>query len=204
MKVKHFVVLGLMAFFVSACAINRGTINSYVEPTYESGSIKRIAVFSIRNARLAPSEARQINRDLIQGLVAKNPDVEVVSPSESLRKINDSDLAGKWADFVEDYYTSGIANKNILGEVAKVLGVDAVMQGQLLNVYQVDGNNWNQKGQTRVTISFSIVETASAKTVWEASADGIKGNAAEYAPAPPIADALDLAMAKVIENMPSL
>ena len=188
----------------TGCSISKGTINSYIEPTYSQGSIKRLAVFSVRNARFAPSEARQINKQIIQALVAKNPNLEIVSPSEALRKINDSDLAHKWADFVEDYYTSGIANKSILADVARSLNVDGVLQGQLVNVRQADGNNWNIKGNTRITISFSIVETHTAKTVWEATSDGIKGNATVSSPAPPIADALALAIEKITANIPLL
>ena len=194
----------LLSIFVSGCAIGKGTINSFVEPTYEIGSIQKVAVFSIRNAGFAPSQARQINKQIIQSLVAKNPEIEIVSPSEALRKINESNLAEKWADFVEDYYTSGIANKSILTSVNKLLGVDAVLQGQLLNVYQVDGDCWIRKGKTIITISFSVIENETAKTVWEASADGIKGSASACGIAPPISDALALAIAKVSENMPLL
>jgi hypothetical protein len=203
MKFKSAFTL-MVILLIGGCAINKGTINSYVEPTYEKGSVKSVAVFSVRNARFAPSEAREINKQIIQALVNKNPEVKIVSPSEALRKINESDLAEKWADFVEDYYTSGIANRSILAEVAKQLNVDAVMQGQVLNVYQVDGNGSNRKGQTRITVSFSIVQTATAKTIWEASSDGIKGNATIFGAAPPIADALALAIDKITTNMPLL
>ncbi len=188
----------------AGCAISKGTINSYVDPTYSHGAVKKLAVFSIRNARFAPSEARQINRQIIQSLIDKNPDLVIVSPSEALRMINENKLASKWADFVEDYYTSGIANKEILAEISKALEVDGVLQGQLENVRQVDGDGWAIKGNTRVTVSFSIVEANTAKTVWEATSDGIKGTATASGPAPPIAEALALAIEKISTNMPML
>lgn len=201
---KYLISLVMISTLLfTGCSISKGTINSYIEPTYSQGSIKRLAVFSVRNARFAPSEARQINKQIIRALVAKNPNLKIVSPSEALRKINDNDLAHKWAEFVEDYYTSGIANKSILADVSKSLNVDGVLQGQLLSVRQVDGDNWAIKGHTRITISFSIVETHTAKTVWEATSDGIRGNATSN-PAPPIADALALAIEKITANMPLL
>lgn len=203
MRKTSYATLCAVATFLVGCVISQGTINSYIDPTYEPGEVKRIAVFSIRNARFSPAEARQINRDIIQALIAKNPNIEIVSPSESLRKINEGKLAEKWSDFVEDYYTSGIANQEILSLISEALGVDAIMQGNLLNVSQVDGNNWDRLGRTRITISFSVVETKSAKIIWEASADGIKENASG-AISPPIADALDLAIDKVVENVPML
>lgn len=188
---------------VSSCAVNRGTINSYVEPTYLQGSIKRLAVLAIRNAGRAPSEARDINVKIIQAISAKNAGVEIVSPAAALRAINEAGLANKWADFIEDYYTSGIANKAILVEISKALNVDAIMQGQLVHVFQQDGNGWDTTGTTRITVSFSIIEVSTAKPVWEASSDGVKINAAGMV-APPVADAIGLAIEKIAANLPLL
>ena len=189
---------------LNSCAINRGTINSYVDPTYTQGAITRLAVFSIRNAGRAPSEARRINAELARAISEKNPEIEVVAPSAALRGINEANLAKEWADFVEDYYTSGIANQVLLTKVAEALGVEAVLQGQLENVFQQDGNGWDQRGVTRITISFSIVEAATGKRIWEAASDGIRGNATEFGPAPPVADAIETAMAKILANLPTL
>jgi len=194
----------VMLMLCSSCGISRGTINSYVEPTYEQGAIKRLALFPIRNAGRAPSEARDINVKIAQAISTKNPGVDIVAPAASVRTINDAGLADKWANFVEDYYTSGIANKVILKDIATALNVDGILQGQLVNVWQQDGDGWARKGQTRITVSFSIVETATGKQVWEASADGIKGNATELGSAPAIAEAIELAIAKIVENIPAL
>lgn len=204
MKALSKVLAVCLTVLLAGCAISRGAISSYIDPTYTPGTIKSIAVFSIRNASLAPSEARQINKELIRALMTKNPKLRVISPSESRRKINENKLVAKWADFIEDYYTSGIANKTTLAEVAKALNIDAIMQGQILKVYQVDGDGWSQKGRTRVTISFSIIETRTGKTIWEASADGIRGNASASSPAPPVKEAIALAIEKITTNVPKL
>lgn len=202
---KSKLIVGILTLFIlGGCAVSKGTINSFVEPTYQTGAIKSVAVFSIRNARFAPSEARTVNRKIIQALSKKNPGIKIVSPSEALRKINESDLAENWADFVEDYYTSGIANQNILQKVSTVLGVDAVMQGQMLTVNQRDSAAGYLKAQSRVTMSFSIIETKTAKPIWEASADGIKGSATTMSEAPPLIEAINLAVNKVVENVPKL
>jgi len=136
----------------------------------------------------------------------KNPNVIIIPPSKSLRMINDAGLASEWANFVEDYYTSGIADKVVLAKLAKALNADAIFQGQLVNVYQRDGGGFGSsvRGLTRITLGFSIVETKTAKTIWEASSDGILGTSNSYGEAPPIKDAIDLAMKKVKDNIPSL
>ena len=50
----------------AGCAVHKATISSYVDPTYEPREVERIAVFPIRNARAAPSEAQMMNRRLSQ------------------------------------------------------------------------------------------------------------------------------------------
>lgn len=189
---------------IAGCAVNKGTINSYNEPTYEGGTITSIAIFSLRGAQFAPSEARTVNREITRAMASKNPNLEIIPPSEAQRKINSSDFAERWSDFVEDYYTSGLANQEILAQASEVLGVDAIMQGQLLRLYQVDGDGWTQKGTTRVTVSYSILQTSTAKTVWEVSADGVKRNALEFAEAPTVIDSLELAIDKIKVNIPKL
>lgn len=201
-------ILGFCALlFVLAsasCAVSKGAITSYVEPTYQAGSIKRLAILSIRNASRAPAEARAINVKVTQAIVAKNPSIEVVSPAAALEAINGAGLAKDWADYLNDYYTSGIANRVILERIAKALSVDAIMQGQLVNVHQEDGNGWSKLGVTRVTVSYSIVEVATAKQIWEATADGIKTTSTEFEAAPPIAEAIQIAIDKILQNIPNL
>jgi len=202
-KVMVFVSIVIIMF--TGCAIKKGTINSYIDPTYDRGSIQSIAMFPIRNAKFAPAEARQLNKELTQNILKKNPDIEIIAPSKALRMINESGLASDWADFVEDYYTSGIADKKVLSKIAKALKVDAVFQANLVKIYQVDGGGTGsrQKALTRVTLNFSIVEIRTAKTIWEATADGIRGTG-YYSEAPPVKDAIDLAMKKIKINIPNL
>ena len=196
-----------IAVMFTGCVVNKGTINSYIEPTYNHGGIKTIAMFPIRNAKFAPSEARQINKELIQAMNKKNPQVKIISPSEALRVINDAGLASDWANFVEDYYSSGIADRIVLSKVSKAMGTDAIFQGQMLNVRQSDGNP-QIYAQTRVTVAFSIVETKTAKVIWEATSDGIRqqevGFLRFHVEAPPIKEALDFAIPKIKDNMPIL
>ena len=201
------VLVGIgVAVIFTGCVIKKGTINSYVEPTYDRGNIKTIAMFPMRNAKFAPSEARQLNKQLSQEMQKKNPNIRIVPPSKALRMINDSGLASEWADFVEDYYTSGIADKIVLAKFSKALKVDAIFQGQLEKIIQRDSGGFGTtvKGLTRITLSFSIVETKTAKTIWEATVNGIYGTASNYEEAPSIKDTIDLAMKKLKENMPWL
>lgn len=199
-------LLSISIIILIGCSVSRGTINSYIEPTYNNGAIKSIAMFPIRNAKFAPSEARQINKVLIQSMNKKNPNVSIIAPSKALRIINKSGLASEWANFVEDYYTSGIADKKVLSKFSKALNVDAIFQGQMFNIIQSDASDFIAS-TTRVSVSFSIVETKTAKVIWEATSDGIRKEDKKLfdsGEAVPIKEALDLAINKIQANMPFL
>ncbi len=204
-KILTMLVFSVFLVF-SGCSTKKGSINSYVEPTYNTGSVKSIAIFPIRNAKLAPSEARQLNKEITQTIHKKNPNIKIIAPSKALRIINDNGIAKEWANFVDDYYTSGIADITALNKLSKALNVDAIFQGQLLNVTQADGDGL-RSGVTRVTVSFSIIETKSAKILWEATADGthrVEGLLMSDYIAPPITESIKLAMDKIKQNIPKL
>lgn len=194
-----FILIGL---FLTGCGAS-SSINSYVEPTYRTGGINSLAMFPIRNAMLAPSESRQLNKQLSLEIQRKNPGVNIIPPSKSLRMISDAGLASDWADFVEDYFTSGIPDRVILNKIEKALNVDAVFQGQLYNVAQVDAVFMGPHAYSRVSLGFSILETRTAKTIWDVSADGSYTQPIDMS-APSIKKVIDIAMKKIKANMPVL
>jgi hypothetical protein len=200
-KLSHILGVILISLFLGGCA--NSSINSYVEPTYNQGSINSLAMFPVRNAMLAPSEARLLNKDLSLEIQRKNPSLRIVAASQSLRLISEAGLASDWSNFVEDYYTSGIPDRVVLRKIEDALNVDAVFQGQLFNVAQVDAVPFGPHAYSRISIGFSILETKTAKTIWEASSDGSYTQPVKMS-APPIKKVLDLAMKKIKANMPVL
>lgn len=93
-------------------------------------------------------------------------------------------------------------NGTFLNQLGTLLGVDAIMQGEMVNVTQQDGVYGQNKGQTRVTVRFTILGTKEGKLLWEASSDGIKGTATAMEEAPPIGEAVSLAVEKIMANLP--
>ena len=197
MKLPGLALVVLVAA-TSACSTYQGKINTHLDPGYRQGTIKRLAVFTIRNASRAPYKSRRVNAEISRAIEGKNPAVQVVSPPGALRKSNESE----WAHVVNDYHTSGVANLGALGRVSKNLNVDAVLQGQLVGIRQRHATAL-VAGETRVTLSFSVIETVSGKQVWYVSADGVCTTQTPGAP-PPIPDAIEDAMRKILGNIPRL
>ena len=201
---NKIIMVALLLVFLSGCATQSATVNSYVAPVLKEGQIKSVAILPIRNARFVPSEARQINRRVSEAFSALNPGVAIVSPSEAQRRINEAGLGSMFAHFLEDYGTSGLVDSNRLDKIAGALDVDAIMQGEVLRVNQEDGRYGGNKGTTRVTVTYSMLSAVHGKSVWEASSDGIAKTATTVEEAPPIIEAIDVAVDRVIENFPAL
>lgn len=200
---KNLSIVLVIALFVSGCATNKGSINSHYEASYQEGTIELLAVPSIRNARLAPSESRQVARGINKAIAEKNPHIELLSANRFANLLNDRNLVDNYSDFIEDYVNSGISDVQFLRQLAEE-GIDAILLSELSNVRQRDGSYGTNKGNTRVTMGMTIIETASGDVVWTASADGIRTNVTTIGSAPPIAEAVELAIEKVQDSVPRL
>jgi hypothetical protein len=201
MKKLRFTVWSLAFLALSGCATSRATIDSYIDPNFSAASVQSIAVFPLRNARLAPSEALQINREITQVINRRNPAIKIIGAAEAVDVLNQHGLAEKWAKFQENYVRSGIPDAAILREVGTALGVDSILQGEIINIYQRDGDNWYYRATTRVTVSYVMMSVASNTTTWSATSDGIAEDGYSDV-APPIIDAVRLAQNKILEALP--
>ena len=194
-------LLAFLALVLSGCATSRATIDSYIDPNFSSSSVKSIAVFPLRNARLAPSEALQINREITQAINRRNSAIKIIGASEAVDILNEKGLADKWSKYLENYATSGIPDAGILLEVGTALNVDHILQGEILNILQRDGDGWYLRASTRVTVSYAMMSVGSNRTVWSANSDGI-AEAGYYDTAPPIINAVRLAQNKILGVLP--
>src|SRR6185437_6233426 len=131
---------------------------------------------------------------------SKNDSIRIMSSVEAVNVLNQHALADSWAAFLANYVSSGVPDANTLHTIGAALGVDAIIQGEVVNVYQRDGAFGRQKGQTRVTVRFTMLDCRDGKAVWEASSDGVKGTATTMGEAPPIIDAVKLAMEKILND----
>jgi hypothetical protein len=189
---------------LASCATHSATISSYVDPTLQRGLIQSIAVFPVVNTRMAPSEAQQVNRRVSFVIHQRDPQIELMSSVEAIDRLNEYGLADDWAVFLQNYVSSGVPDATVLGEIGSALGVDAIIQGEVLDLYQQDGDADGRKGVTRVTVRFSMLDCLNGKLLWEASSDGRRETAigGTLAHAPPVIEAIQLAVDKILESLP--
>ena len=188
---------------VSACATSKATLSSYVDPNFNARSVESVALLPSRNPSLAPSAARQVNRRVAQGINQRSPNVSVLGAAEAAQLLNDAGLADAWATFLINYAASGIPDAEVLRSVGDALDVDVIVQGEMVDVYQVDGGTPSEMGQTRVTVRFSMLDTQEGRLVWAGTGEGIKA-ILTHREAPPVIEAIDLAVDRLLSSMPRL
>ncbi|HUM44464.1 MAG TPA: hypothetical protein PKI14_16085, partial [Fervidobacterium sp.] len=201
-KIRFVGVLLLALLLVGCRSRNSATINTYTDPSFTKGSIKRIAVFPMANFRAAQGEARTLERQISQSIQRLDPGISVIGPSEATAAINEHGLADKWAEFLRNYTSSGIPNTELLFQIGDLLGVDAIIQGELVNVLQRDGDYALYLGLTTVTVRYSLFGTDSGLLLWEASSDARKETETPLESAPPLIDVILLAQEKINESLP--
>ena len=194
----------LAAVTLSACAGKSANINAFTEPSYAPGSIKSLAIFPVVNASLAPGEGQRINQSIGPRIVAKNPAIEIISPTEAISKLNDADLGKAWSDFLTTYTSAGIPDVKTLRKVGSTIHADGILQGSVLKVVQVDGVYGGNAGISIVTVQFSLFDTKTGKLLWQASSEGRSSTATTLEAAPPLGEAVGLATNKLVENLPAL
>jgi hypothetical protein len=185
-----------------SCATHSASLNAYSDPGFHSRSITSLAVFPVRNARLSPGEAQEVNRRISAGIVSKNPSIKLLSAAEATRLLNEKSLASDWARFLDNYSTSGVPDSQALQKFGAALSVQAILQAEMVNVVQEDGAYGRRPGRTRVTVRATMLSLTDGKLLWEATSDGLRETATTVEKAPPIAEAISLAIDKLLSSLP--
>ncbi len=196
--ISRMMLVAAVGLGVNACATTKATLNTHIDPNFDAASVESVALLPSLNPSLAPSETRELTLRVAQGINERSPNVRVLGPVEAARLLNDAGLVDAWATFLITYDPNGVPDREVLRTVGDALGVDVIVQGEMLNVYQMDG-------ETRVTVRFTMLDTRGARLVWASTSEGIRKNAlggSFGAEAPPIIEAVELAVDKLISTMP--
>ena len=86
--------------------------------------------------------------------------------------LNENGLADQAIRYEDHYYSDVLPSPGTLKTIGQSLGVDAILQGEIVDFRQTDGVFDRNKGKTRVTVHYSMIGIASGKLQWEASSDG--------------------------------
>ena len=197
-----FTIMSLLSVFVVGCAVSSATLNSYTEPGFTPSSIAHIAVFPMRNVMVAPGQAEALDSAVVRAIKRRTPSIAIVTPSEVTNILNQKGLADKWARFLDSYETGGIPNASALKDIGKALGVDAIIQGEINNIQQINGSFMSNTGVTFVKVHYFMIDVQSSSLLWQASSNALRTTSTTVEAAPPIIQAIHLAEQKILSALP--
>lgn len=201
MRVRLAVILtcGLL----TACTSSRVTIDSYIDPAYSRAQIRSVAVLPVANPAFSPGEALELNRRVTMAIAARNSALRVLGAGEVVTALNQHNLAGPLGAFLDNFATSGIPDSSLLQRVGQALGVDVLIQGQLLNVLRQDGRAGfaATPATTRVTVRFVMLDCRLGRMIWQASSEGTRLKSG-FSSAAPLIEAVNPAIDKILATLP--
>ncbi|MCK5457256.1 MAG: hypothetical protein KAI45_09030 [Melioribacteraceae bacterium] len=208
--VKFSVCLLISAIF-AGCSASNDNLNSYVDPSLDISLMHKIALFPIEDSEFLNSEIRIIDQKIETTIHNINSDIVVISSINADYLLDSYKLKALWLDFLDNYSSSGIADKNDLILFGDAFKIDAIIYGEIVNVHRVDGRDafygvegtyGGNEGMTKVTVKYKMLSTRRGKLLWESSSDGITKTRELDVSAPPVIDAVKLAVDKIFSNLP--
>lgn len=206
-----FLFAGIVLALGLACATPKppervkssASVNTFVEPSLQPGTIKSIAVFPLRNVRMQPDELREVNRGITDGFRKQNPKLGVLGASEAVEKLNTAGLADKYSAFLRNYSQSAIPDVGTLQEIGRALGVNAILQGEVFSIQQTDGNTYTF-GRTSLNVRYVLLSTINGGVIWESTGRAFKETEESGKPAPSFYEVVQLAQEKILSALPTL
>ncbi len=192
------------SLFINGCSSNRATIKTFIDPSIQTDSIKKVAVFPMRNTAFSPGETMEIDKAITQAFMQKNSSVSTIGTTESTSLLNKENLVADFADFLKDFELSGIANTVFLKKLKTQFNIDAILQGRLSDVHQNDAMRGG-KAQAALTVRYTLLSTKTGNILWE----GTSSAAIEYGKSmgrtsPPFYQIGIMAEEKIISSIPTI
>jgi hypothetical protein len=194
----------IIVFFLSACAGSKSTIKTYINPSFSRDAIKSLGLLPIRNISMTPSEGMEINRFFYKEVTARNPNKKVVDPLVAVQLINDANLVSTYDQFLREFENTGVPNTNLLKALGKQIGCDAIIQGVVSNVQQIDSKYPSTAAKTSASLRYVIISTTTGDILWEASCASSKTTFTSVAKTPPLFEVLQAAQEKIVTTIPKL
>lgn len=196
-----------VVLFLIGCSSTK--VKTYNDPNLESTKLNSIALLPLRNsfvqqnASLSIGEILEVNKMFQQEFILKNPGIKVLNSVESTEMLNEKSLVEDYDKLLSIYSNTGIPNTDILKDIGKSLGIDAIAQGFLVKVHQVDGQYGVVNAETTIVVKYVMFSTRTGNILWEVVANGSKKKST-VGNAPDVEEVLKVLRKKITSSVPKL
>lgn len=203
---KRYVPLVIASVLVTGCmAPINNTLNvSYVAP--QGVEISRLAILPVTAGEGLEGFRRTTADSLYNALMRRSAEVEIVPAEESLRRLNEAQLAERYSNMMIAYDRTGILDRAVMAEMGRVLGTR-----HLLNLRV----GYEESSRIGVGFATSVAETRTqaihlfahvwdtevGDIVWEA-AGGAASTSGEFSVAVPTQQVLAAATRNLAARLP--
>ena len=202
-KVKS-ILLPVILIISCSAIVKEVTIHTYSNPTYRPGRIRTLAILYFKDSQLDAYDTSRLNRKINAAFEQGYPELKIMTTNETSRVLNKHELYSDWDDFYQNYMTYGHPDPEQIGRISSTLKADAILHCALLNVNQRDGQYRTRTAVTIADVKFELFDLPTGKLIWEASSQGFEENELTFEQAPPVYEAVDLAITKILANLPRL
>ena len=150
-------------------------------PTFDPRALQNqpVAVLNALTSMSLEGYRHQVSQSLFLTFTKEKNSVQVLSPQETIGRLNRAGLGKEVSSMTSDYFKSGILDRDTLRKVSQTLECQYVFQPSLAAFRQYMDDRLRFFGlrvfQTRVTIlrlSLQIWDAHTGEIVWESSGEG--------------------------------
>jgi hypothetical protein len=175
-----------------------------IDPALATTRILAVAVLAIPSARITTQIGAEMDQALIQAFATRNPTVMIVRPDDATARLAEAGLANRYRSFLRDYALTAIPDTALIAALGKTLGVDAIIQGAVVELVQRNGFLNIQNGSTLATVRYRIISTSTGTLLWEGMSSSSRVTVTDLEKAPQVRHALALAERPVLKALPQL
>lgn len=206
--IRRLIATAALVMSTTGCAAGIHTGFEELHPAAAPVRAERIAVLPVTAAEGSESYRGVIGDSLLAVARRAHPDVAFIPARESLRRLNDSGLAERFANLLMAYQETGIFDRDLLQQVGEALEVDHVLQLRVgyervsevgtrifepQDLYEADRQNLH--------VNAMLWNVREGELVWEAAGKSTTRDA-EYELPRSFADVVAAAAAALAERMP--
>lgn len=196
---KYLVVV-VIAF--SSCSPTKSTFNNFTAPELKLEVIRTVALMKLNAEYLSGAEITSADKRFQKEIETKIKDIKFFDPETSSKTMKENNVEKVWDDFWNLYLSTGTIDETKLFDIAEVLKVNAVLQGQVVEVEKVYGEHRKTIGQTTAKMKYALFSLKSGKLLWEATVTGTQENAHSDQPVPKVLEAVDVAILNLVNELP--
>lgn len=194
----------LLLFCVVAttgCAKSEASIDSSMSRAFSASRLQSLAIMPV--PELEGASVDDLALSVGRRLAVDWQGISFVGPSDSRGRIEGKGLTSDWIALTEYVALESNADTVLVRRLGESLNVDAMLQGVVYDIDLRQHAAFGNRGKIELTVRFVLLSTETGETLWEARSRAVKEAETTFAN-PDVDEALELALNRILENLPSL